>query len=381
MKKIGILTYHRAANYGAFIQSYALSQRLSKLFPEDKVEIIDFSYRYRLNQIRVKNLKHLLKFGFASYKKLRASQKAFEQSFQYLPLSKRYISNDTDSVIRDLEREYDAVIVGSDAVFNWSTNPIPNVYFYDSDRCPHLSYAASSHLNRYKSATPEQAKYVAAALKKFAYLGVRDDETERFVTYFNPQCMTHHNCDPSVFLEFDFETPELEKKIRAQKISPDDKLICVMLKRPEYAKLLKEWFGAEYKIVAVRKNNPYADAFLSDLTPFEWARVFGLAQLTVTDFFHGSLLSLKNSTPVISIDSSGYDDGYESKAADLFLKRLNLSEFFYRHSLDERALKLFKDQCVNALQKDYTQTIQTALIKEGESFASFHEALRGLLKR
>lgn len=381
MKKVGILTYHRAVNYGAFIQSYALSQRLSKLFPEDKFEIIDFSYRYRLNQIRVRNLKHLLKFGFSAYKKLRAMEKGFEQSFQYLPLSKRYISNDTDRFIRDIEREYDAVIVGSDAVFNWDTNPIPNVYFFNSDRCPHLSYAASAHLNRYKSATAEQAKYVAEALKKFAYLGVRDAETERFVTYFNSQCMTYHNCDPSVLLEFDYETPELERKIRAQGISPGDKVICVMLKKPEYAKLLKEWFGSEYKIVAVRKNNPYADAFLSDLTPFEWAKVFKIGSLTVTDFFHGSLLSLKNGTPVISIDSSGYDDEYESKAADLFLQRLNLPEFFYRHSMAEGALKLFKDQCVNALQKDYTQTIQTALTKEGESFATFHEALRDLLER
>lgn len=381
MKKIGILTYHRAVNYGAFIQSYALSQRLSKLFPEHKIEIIDFSYKYDLRKRRINNIKHLLKFGFSAHKKLMATEKALEKTLRALPLSKRYISNDTDKIIAEIEREYDAVIVGSDAMFNWNSNPIPNVYFFNSEKCPHLSYAASAHLNKYKSASEEQFKYVAEALKNFDYLGVRDEETERFVKHFNPQCTPHHNCDPSVFMEFDFETPELGEKIKAKGISADDKIICVMLKRPEYAKLLKEWFGEEYKIISVRRDNPYTDAFFSDLTPFEWARIFGIARLTVTDFFHGSLLSLKNGTPVISIDSSGYDDEYESKAKDFFMKRVNLPEFFYEHSDEEHDLKLLKEQCQNALDADYTQTIQNALEKESESFNSFKEKLSSILNR
>lgn len=45
MKKIGILTFHRANNYGAVLQNYALQQALINLAVE--VETID----YRCNDI------------------------------------------------------------------------------------------------------------------------------------------------------------------------------------------------------------------------------------------------------------------------------------------------------------------------------------------
>ena len=43
MKRIGILTFHRSTNNGAFIQAYSLSRRLEKDFPQCEVEVIDYS--------------------------------------------------------------------------------------------------------------------------------------------------------------------------------------------------------------------------------------------------------------------------------------------------------------------------------------------------
>ena len=40
--KIGILTYHRSINYGAFVQAYALQKLISECIPDAKVEIIDY---------------------------------------------------------------------------------------------------------------------------------------------------------------------------------------------------------------------------------------------------------------------------------------------------------------------------------------------------
>ena len=39
--KIGILTFHRAANFGAVLQAFALQQAISSLDEECIVEIID----------------------------------------------------------------------------------------------------------------------------------------------------------------------------------------------------------------------------------------------------------------------------------------------------------------------------------------------------
>lgn len=52
MKKVGILTFHRAHNYGAVLQCYALQEVLRKKAYE--VEIIDFTpesilYSYKPN--------------------------------------------------------------------------------------------------------------------------------------------------------------------------------------------------------------------------------------------------------------------------------------------------------------------------------------------
>ena len=53
MKRIGILTFHNAENYGAMLQAYALKQHLEKENPSAAVGILDYrnphielSYKY-----------------------------------------------------------------------------------------------------------------------------------------------------------------------------------------------------------------------------------------------------------------------------------------------------------------------------------------------
>ena len=43
MSKIGILTFNRSYNYGAFMQCYALVNRLKQDFPNDEIEVIDYA--------------------------------------------------------------------------------------------------------------------------------------------------------------------------------------------------------------------------------------------------------------------------------------------------------------------------------------------------
>ena len=41
--KIGILTHHSINNYGAFLQCWALQEKVKKLFPNDDVYIINYT--------------------------------------------------------------------------------------------------------------------------------------------------------------------------------------------------------------------------------------------------------------------------------------------------------------------------------------------------
>ena len=377
--RIGILTYHRARNYGAFVQAYALQQQLTRVFPEIDFEIIDFEYLNSFVRKKTDCLKLFLKLRFEKIADLLAIDMAFAKEYKKLPLSKRMISGNTKKVLEIIEKKYDYVIIGSDAVFNWQLDPIPNVYFFNDSRCNHITYAASAHLNKYRTATDEQSKYVCESLEKMKYIGVRDEETARFVKHFNPNCETFHNCDPTVVLDMNYSVPSLKKKMEKAGISQDDKIIILMLKKDVYGKYIREAFGDKYKIVSVRKRNPFADVFLRDLTPLEWSKVFECAKLTVTDFFHGSLLSLKNGTPVVSIDTSGYTD-YESKAKDLFFTRLNLPEMFFDMNGEENTREHFIEKCKNLLESDCCDSIAGALEKESESFVDFCRAFGTLLE-
>ena len=40
--KVGILTFHRPINYGAYLQSFALSNYLHTIFPDIEFEIVDY---------------------------------------------------------------------------------------------------------------------------------------------------------------------------------------------------------------------------------------------------------------------------------------------------------------------------------------------------
>ena len=70
-KKIGILTYHHVINPGAFLQSFALSKLLQKVFKEDDVSVID--YRPRIIEWRD------LHYAFSDIKRLKVFQQRFQR--------------------------------------------------------------------------------------------------------------------------------------------------------------------------------------------------------------------------------------------------------------------------------------------------------------
>jgi hypothetical protein len=126
MKKIGILTFHRSINYGAYMQSYALSHEIQKRFPANKIEIIDFellrkheSYRKGLKLRRFPlNIEYWFKY------------RAFQNDLVKLPLSsKSLITNNQNVLIDYIKREYEILIVGSDAVWAYQKMSLDNPYW------------------------------------------------------------------------------------------------------------------------------------------------------------------------------------------------------------------------------------------------------------
>ena len=334
--KIGILTFHRSINYGAFMQCYSLATRLRKDFPQHTVEVIDYNSSVTEGMYEAQ----IQKASPQLAQKLSQRMEAFHSVYHTLPLSERHMVGDScQELAQWLNEEYDAVIVGSDAVWNWIIRGFPNPYFLKDYRGLKLSYAASAHGQRFRNMTAEQKEYLAEAFKDFYYLGVRDSNTEDMLRFVSPELQGHHNCDPTVFLDLETlpcDMEALKEKLRQRGVDFTKPLIGIMGYPARIGKELKRKLGSEVQLIALYEENSYADVYLHDLTPFEWARVFSLFTATVTHFFHGTLLSLVNGTPVFSVETgSAFALEYTTKIQDA-LSRMDLQQQRYMDSGGKR---------------------------------------------
>ena len=378
--RIGILTFHRAINYGAVMQAHSLSERIRKDYPNDTVEIVDYNCKQR----EIFKIKCPLVFLYRRSIK-EGIEKAiqtgiFNRFVKRLGLSRPLLGVSDSKAQKFISDNYDVLIVGSDAVFNWNDIGVPNVYFANEVDVPHkLTFAASAHLQKYNQASENDKQYIKDALSKFEYIGVRDASSEKFTESFYPDGEPVHNCDPTAFLNMNFPEDNLQKKLRKHGFDFEKKTIFVMLMHPEIGELVKKRFGGEYQIVALMDGNKYADMYLYDLNPFEWAHVFRYGSLVVTDYFHATMLSLKNGTPVLSVDASGYcTEDYQSKAYDLLNTRLSLPELYVNIN-DLKGSNGYETFCIRT--EDVLASFDAAVVlrrmsAEAESYNSFGERLK-----
>ncbi len=333
-KKIAVLTFHKPINYGAFLQAFSLSSYLQARYPNAEVEIVD--YVAPIEQAKVyKNVLRALKYSgvkafFSEICKISVFAKSAKK---YLKLSENVSTPDLNKLYRFMNDNYDAIIVGSDAILNWTQNGYPSAFYLNYPfTIPIFTYAASAHGMDFLEITDEQKKYVSDSFARFELLGVRDTNTERFVEEYNKDSEYMHTCDPTVFIDLDrckeYAQGTKNRLLKKYRLDISKPYIVLMLLDDEISSKVKERYGKDYTIVTLFKHNKYADMFLYDLHPFEWVEVLAKSSLTVTQYFHGALLSLRNLKSVVVIDKAGNTDKFESKLHDLMCKRFDAPELY-----------------------------------------------------
>lgn len=382
--KVGILTFHRSINNGAFMQCYSLSKKLQEELDCD-VEVIDYNSA-KIEKLYKKQVVKSRPFTFADIFKRFCMYRSFRSVLKTLPLSNFTMVNDEFSELFDkLRDEYDAVIVGSDAVWNWTSRGFPNAYWLNLDFDGKLySYAASAHGMNLEKVTDDQLAYCRKALEKYSFIGVRDSNTETFVKRISPDLEPIHTCDPTIFLDMDKIPCDLEKlkeKLKKKyKISFKKPIIGLMSENEKIGKLVRDKYGDKYDIVAVFQNNKYADYFLYDLTPYEWSRVFSCFELTFSQYFHGTLLSLKNLTPVVAIDVWKLTKNTVAKIEDVF-NRTGFSHCYFKLAelTDETIQKIYA-VADEMLENPPKEKIAEVLRIEAKTSEAFFEKIKEDLK-
>lgn len=296
--KIGIITHHYINNFGAFLQGWALQEKLKKLFPNDEVYIIN----YIMPMQRIINIGGLFRF----YPSVETPTSWFDKitlPFVYRAERKKYM-NITKSVYSAEQINklgMDCIVVGSDEVWNYlDKKAYSPVKFGVGLNCEKLiAYAPSVG----KTTDAEIPSDVSNGLERFTSISARDKNTQDLCLRAiekNPQLV----CDPT----FLTKTPEVDNE-KIKKLTAKPYVLfyyCNGLPTELKRKIVDE---AHKKGLAVLGAGEY-DKLYSDmsvkLTPFEWAEMFRHAKYVYTGTFHGvvfSILNRKNFKVYASIES------------------------------------------------------------------------------
>ena len=292
--RIGILTYHRADNFGAVLQAFALVHYLRG--EGHDAEIIDYRCKsiescYDIFSPRIllsrRNVWKSLKQYFCRFENIQDRQQRhlkFQQfRSQYLPMS-----NSVTTLERPLE--YDVIITGSDQVWNFHLNKgSERVYLLDfpcSPKTKRIAYAASSDRNGLNRVNQDVLR---AALARFDRISVRESFLSKALSPLVEKdikvCL-----DPTFLLNKD-TLKDLIKPIR------DDKYILVFHMTP-----IIDFLPLIHK-VAESKNAGVIEVFggfqshsnqnlLCNWGPLELLSLIANAESVFTTSFHGLSLSL-----------------------------------------------------------------------------------------
>ncbi|MDU6983197.1 MAG: polysaccharide pyruvyl transferase family protein [Terrisporobacter othiniensis] len=142
---IGVVTFHKAVNYGAVLQTYALQNFICN--KGIQCEVIDyncdaFKDNYKAFKVYNKNLKGFIS-ALVQYPHKKRKNKKFEEFRKnYIHISSTAYSKET---IYQSNKIYNKFIVGSDQVWNYELTGFDKTYFLDfvKDNNKKNSYAAS----------------------------------------------------------------------------------------------------------------------------------------------------------------------------------------------------------------------------------------------
>ena len=172
MKKTATITFHKAVNYGAILQAYALQRSILKLGIDN--DIIDYDCKLISNVYKLINIKSVKSF----IKSLIAFRIYYYKKNKFKSFIKKYIIL-TNPVTKDIlkseefNNKYDFFITGSDQVWNYEITNLDDAYFLNfvKDESKVKSYAASFGI----SCIPEnlRLKY-KNYLKRFSSILVRE---------------------------------------------------------------------------------------------------------------------------------------------------------------------------------------------------------------
>jgi len=286
--KIGVLTFHRCINYGSYWQARCLAEGLQALghnavildHESRRVNLAEWKCAYRPTLPT-----HVPESDYPLY---REKMEQFFRIFETLPLSPRFPLDEPEAM-----ENYDAVVVGSDEVWNlfhpwYGKCPL---FYGDGIKADRLiSYAAS--FGNYPASWGLEQNW-AERLQDFDAISVRDS---------NSQMIINNALGIEVPVVLD---PCLQFPIHPDERSLDhlpEKYIAV------YGHNFSSYFIKEIQqfaalkklpLISIGYRNDWADEQWLTADPHDFAHFMAMAKAVATNFFHGCVFALRNKKPFV----------------------------------------------------------------------------------
>lgn len=292
MKKIATITFHWATNYGAVLQAYALQQYLIQ--HNYTTEIIDYV------PVRVKTIQMLtsvLSRDFNFFKKENKIRKFRKK--EIVLTSKRF---GTNKALRKCADKYDAVICGSDQIWNesftLSAEGRPTLSYYldfVGKTTKKISYAVSFGTTELRE---NVKKLVAPHIADFKNLSVRENSGKDILRDLGVNSTVV--VDPTMLLSREAYDALAEK--------------CECKKSKVFSYIIqKNQTNAEKTcayIASLLGQKQKENVYDVNCGIYEWLNSIKNSEIVVTNSFHGVAFSIIFQTPFIAVavEKSGMND-------------------------------------------------------------------------
>lgn len=350
--KIGILTFHRAINYGAVLQCYALFQTLHMKGHE--VEVIDYRPEY-IEKYRTLFIFSKTQNPIVFCKNLLRSALLFNERKKAIRNFDDFISKiDTSPVVKNADDiaalKYDLIICGSDQIWNRRiTNNKYDLFYWGQFEHPNTkiaSYAASYGTVNSSSDVENMLKKM---LNRIDAIGVREKD---FANYLKILGLDAHVCvDPTILANQQIFYDLVEKP------TDDNYILVYALKEREkvvlWAKKIQEKNGLKIVVlggnVSIKTYYGINVKVIQGVSPKLYLGYFKKAKIVVNTSFHGTVFStlFRKDFYSLDVDNSGRYKQYLDAVglSDRFVKfddtpslrSIDYSEF------EDRKMKLVKE--------------------------------------
>jgi hypothetical protein len=323
--KIGILTFHKAHNYGAVLQAYALKITLESLGHE--VMFINHSGAAdRMPAYRVFYYRRFFsKTPKLVFKKIitevRLLKSRYRRKINFNSFISKEFNLDNNENISYLNEKYDFIVIGSDQVWNTAlTNGFDKYYWgalkIQNSRLKIISYAASMESSNLQQS--EEIK-IRKYLKNFDALSVRENSLKILLgQYVNKEISVV--LDPTLLLNVN----EWDKLVQIPIIKKPYLLLYQVRnseENVEISKRIARKLNLDIVYLSAKVEEVNSEQCIS-ASPYEFLGWLKCADFVVCSSFHGVVFSILFRRQFYSIRMN---DGRDSRVLSL-LKSLNLED-------------------------------------------------------